>query len=81
MIENGVTIRRVTKQVAIKRLRVNIARFERRYECHSHDMIQAVTEGRVRETAEVSKWLTNYRVLKNLEQRPGRTDQTPTKII
>jgi hypothetical protein len=60
-------IREEPKEQAIGRLRTYVQRHERRYECQSEKMIKAVSKGRVKETAEIGKWLTKYRVLKALE--------------
>lgn len=64
---------------AIRRLQTYVARFERRYECSSEVMDQATRTGLVKETAEISKWLMNYRVLQNLKERVGPTTGTHTR--
>lgn len=63
---------------AIRRLQTYVARFERRYECSSEVMAQATLIGLVKETAEISKWLMNYRVLQNLKEHVGRTTGIPS---
>ena len=47
----------------IARLEVFVSRMERRYECDSEIMAADVEAGRVRETAEVAKWLGEYQAL------------------
>lgn len=74
---NGVRIHTASKQETIDRMKVYIRRFERRYECPSQHMLEAVEHGLVKETAEISKWLSNYRVLKSLE-KPVGCDELPT---
>ena len=76
-----VTTRRESVGQTIRRLETYIRRFERRYERNSETMANDVERGDVRETAEISRWLSSHRVLKNLETlaRNGRTTGTRTK--
>jgi len=75
-------VRQEPMSEAIKRLARFVQRFERRYELSSEAMFGELTSGRRKETAEISRWLSSYRVLNNLRgQPPGRTTGTPTKII
>ena len=61
-----------TKKVAASAMRSVLARqvgrFERRYEMPSAHMAQHVGSGRVRETAEVLKWMQGYRALDYLKR-------------
>jgi hypothetical protein len=50
----------------IRRLETFVSRMERRYECASDVMENDVRSGRIRETAEVSKWLAEFHVLLEL---------------
>lgn len=50
----------------ISRLEVFVSRMERRYECESEVMAADVKAERMRETAEVSKWLGEYAALTRL---------------
>jgi ribosomal protein S21 len=71
------TVRSESVEDTLKRLRTYVSRFERRYECRSQVMAEAVSSKQVRETAEIGRWLTTYHVLKDLERRSGRTRGTP----
>ena len=66
-------IRERGKGDVVKGLRVYIKRMERRYECPSDAMVSAVKCHLVKETAEIGKWMTRYRILNGLES--GRKDR------
>jgi hypothetical protein len=75
---------RESVEVTIGRLETYVARMEHRYECESSSLAAAVGGGTIRETAEVSRWLTNYWTLKHLRESAGAgrttgTRTTPTK--
>jgi len=72
--------RRESVDDTLNRLRRYIQRYERRYEVPSEVMSEAVTRSLVKETAEISRWLNSYAILKKLEERPGRTTGIRTKI-
>ena len=78
MVVEKTKVRRESVDETVDRLQTYIRRFERRYECRSGAMVQAVKRGRVRETAEISRWLSKYEVLTNLKgrRRNGRTTGT-----
>jgi hypothetical protein len=57
----------VDAPVMIARLQTFVSRMERRYECTSDQMEKDVAAGRTRETAEVSRWLGEYRALLSLQ--------------
>ena len=82
MITDGkVRVRRESMDKTIGRLHTYIQRFERRYECRSETMVKAVARKKVRETAEISRWLNAYESLRNLKSRRrsnGRMTGTPT---
>ena len=69
-------IRRESAQATLKRLRTYVCRLERRYESPSEAMVEAVRSGSVHETAEISRWLSSYQVLRGLEERFTRTTGT-----
>lgn len=64
---------------AVCRLETFVARMERRYECSSELMLEAVREGRARETAEVARWLMAYRNLGNLREALARDSETGSR--
>jgi hypothetical protein len=68
-----VTQRQETVEQAIARLETFVHRMERRYECTSDEATEAVRDGTMRETAEIGKWLTNYRTLQRLRGIIGAT--------
>lgn len=55
----------------IERLETYVRRMEARYECDSAKAAQAVAKGRMKETAEVARWLGSYNVLTSLKGGPG----------
>ena len=56
----------------IDRLDAFVARMERRYECNSDCMREAVAHGKSKETAEVARWLIASRTLQRLRAVVGR---------
>ena len=66
----------------IRRLETFVSRMERRYECASDVMAAELKSGRIRETAEVSRWLGEYGVLGELRQsiENGRADGSTSTI-
>lgn len=69
MINKSVQIRRESVDETINRLETYIRRFERRYECSSETMARAVARGKMRETAEIARWLNAFDALNNLKSR------------
>ena len=61
-----VKVREVDGRKAVARLRRRIRTYERRYEVGSEQMANLVTTGYVKETAEILKWMFDYRVLQSL---------------
>ena len=61
------------------RLRTFVGRMERRYECSSELMAAMVAAGRARETAEIARWLSDYRTLQHLTEDAGPEDSTATR--
>ena len=72
---------RVPLSQAIRRLEVFVCRMERRYECPSSDADETVRSGKLRETAEVAKWLISYRTLQRLRAYAGEETGTSTPTI
>lgn len=68
-------------EVTVDRLETYIARMEHRYECESSNLTTEVAAGRITETAEISRWLTNYWTLKSLREpaEAGHTTGSPTR--
>jgi len=56
----------ITKPMWVLKARLvrQVRLFERRYEMSSEDMLMALRNGAARETAEISKWMQSYLVLK-----------------
>lgn len=69
--ERCLRVTRHTVNDEVQRLAVYVARMERRYECSSAFAELAVASGNLKETAEISRWLTNYRVLTRLSAGSG----------
>ncbi len=72
-----------TIQETMTRLERFVARFERRYEMSSEDMIALIESGRFRETAEIGLWLLKYRSLLDFRtlRRGGRTTGSRSMAI
>jgi hypothetical protein len=66
-------------EITIGRLETYVARMEHRYECESSSVAEAVGDGTIRETAEISRWLTNYWTLKHLREAAGAGRTTGTR--
>lgn len=71
--KSGLRIVQSTVDQEVERLETYVGRMERRYECPSSVALDAVASGRMKETAEVSRWLASYNVLMRLtgEAVPG----------
>lgn len=67
-----VTHRQETLDQTVARLETFLARMERRYECPSESLADALRNGSIRETAEISRWLTSYRTLRRLRELSGQ---------
>ncbi|MSQ14763.1 MAG: hypothetical protein EXR50_02735 [Dehalococcoidia bacterium] len=58
----------ITKPMWVLKARLvrQVRLFESRYEMSSEDMLKELRNGTSRETAEISKWMQNYLVLKKI---------------
>lgn len=68
-----------TREETIERLSQFVRRMERRYECSSDFAVDAVRNGYMKETAEVSRWLTSYQALRRLQEASGQGIGTSTR--
>ena len=59
-------------------LRAKIREFEQRYERPSERMLQLLTWGEVKETAEILEWMFDYHALKHLLGKETPTTGIPT---
>ena len=71
-------VRRESIDATVSRLRTFIARMERRYECSSEFMAEIVGAGYQRETAEIARWLNDYRTLQSLTENDDHEVSTAT---
>ena len=62
----------------IERLCTYVRRLETRYECSSEEMTTMVGSGYMKSTTEISNWLQQYRVLKELQEEVANEAGTPT---
>lgn len=69
-------VRREDVDTTIARLRTFIDGMELRYECSSEVMAANVASGKARDTAEVARWLSDYRTLQFLTRNGDQ--ETPT---
>ena len=69
------------KMVDGRKLRQNllqrIRKYEHRYEISSSEMSRLMTDGQIRETSDILKWMQDYRGLKLIE-KATHTTGTPT---
>lgn len=73
-------IKQATVTETMRALSAYVASCEGRFRMSSEDMAGAVARGEQRETAEISTWLTKYRVLRGFQaRRTGRTTGTSTR--
>ncbi len=81
MVTHAVSRRvvRTTVDEEVARLRTFIGRMEHRYEFSSKDMEEGIAGGRIRETAEISRWLTALHFLHGLTT-PGGTTGSPRSM-
>ena len=63
-----IRVRREPVEQTIQRLETYVRRMEHRYEVTSEDVLQDVREGRMKETAEIARWLIGYRMLVSLRE-------------
>ncbi len=69
-------IHSLTQDKRMKRLlKDRVARYERRYEMHSREMLAALSDGMERETADKLRWMFDYHALELLDDKT-RTDGT-----
>ena len=61
-------VRSESVDMTVARLRTFIKRMERRYECSSDFMAAAVAAGDRHCTAEIARWLSDYRFLQRLTE-------------
>lgn len=73
----GPRVKRETVEETALRLRTFIGRMEHRYEMSSAEMEAGVTAGSIRETAELSRWMSAMAFLRDLIVHGGTTG-TPT---
>lgn len=64
----------------VARLATYVRRMERRYECSSAFAELAITNGSLKETAEINSWLTTYRVLTKLSAASAAGSATGTRM-
>ena len=58
-------------------LRREVLSYERRYQCGSREMLEALRDGKVKETREVTEWMNAFHNLVWLAERSGRTIGIP----
>lgn len=77
--KSNVRVCQATIEETVERLDTYVRRMERRYECTSDFVTSAVGQGYLKETAEISRWLTSYRTLRRLQADGG--PETGTTIV
>lgn len=67
----------VTLEEELRKFSARVQRMERRYECSSEEMLEAVRSERAEETWEICDWLIDYRYLKRLRKGAGPETGSP----
>ena len=68
---------RITPEEWFREASAHVQRMERRYECSSEEILEAVRSERAEETLEICDWLIAYRDLKMLRESAGREAGSP----
>lgn len=75
-----IPVRKVSSEEMRSELDAKIQDFERRYERPSERMLQLITWGEVKETAEILEWMQAFHVRRWLKEKETPTTGTPTTI-
>ncbi len=70
--------RRIPHEDGIREFSAVVRRMERRYECSSGEMLEAVRSGKTKETWDICQWLVAYDHLKALQSSAGLAAGSPT---
>ena len=62
----------------LDKLRREVFAYERRYQCGSREMLEALRDGKVKETRESTEWMNAFHNLVWLAERSGRTIVIPS---
>ena len=73
-----IPVRKVSSEEMRAELDAKIQKFERRYERPSERMLQLISWGEVKETAEILEWMQAYHVRRWLKEKETPTTGTPT---
>ena len=73
-----IPVRKVSSEEMRSELDAKIREFERRYERPSERMLQLITWGEVKETAEILEWMQAFHVRRWLKEKETPTTGTPT---
>ena len=75
-----IPVRKVSSEEMRAELDAKIRKFEHRYERPSERMLQLLTWGEAKETAEILEWMQAYHVRRWLKEKETHTTGTPTTI-
>ncbi len=73
-----IPVRKVSSEEMRAELDAKIRKFEQRYERPSERMLQLLTWGEVKETAEILEWMQAYHARERLREKETLTTGTPT---
>ena len=76
-----IPVRKVSSEDLRTELDAKIREFEHRYERQSERMLQLLTWGEVKETAEILEWMQAYHVRRYLKEKETLTTGIPTATI
>ncbi len=76
-----IPVRKVSSEDLRAELDAKIREFEHRYERQSERMLQLLTWGEVKETAEILEWMQAYHVRRYLKEKETLTTGIPTTTI
>ena len=74
----GARPRRISHEDGVREFSAIVRRMERRYECSSGEMLEAVRNGKTKETWDICQWLVAYDHLKALRRSAGPAAGSPT---
>ena len=73
-----IPVRKVSSEQIREELDAKIRKFEQRYERPSQRMLQLLTWGETKETAEILEWMQAYHARERLREKETPTTGTPT---
>ena len=64
-----ITVRKMDVELRVSQLERDIKMYEFRYETKSEEMLNLLSDGKVKETSELVKWMFDFHALRRLKER------------